>query len=474
MKRMRLAATGEQQKQHSIIEKWPPFLIALLCLLLGAFIQRGTVDLSNSLGRDSFTLLNLFQGGELPATFMTFLIARIGAFFALWGFLKEFRQKGYEFGGLCGAILLAIHPIFASNNGRFGLFLWSLALFWWLLYFSHFIKKLGFLLPTLTAAIGGIFLSVWMLVLTALLFCFLFEKWKPSKTIGLGNRIVILVTFCFYMTIFSLPGLEEWRNTILTYPKAWLRYLLTCGLSLQYLYSWGAGMLLGISFISTLFFYPTMLVSLIVICGVILGGAGLDLSGVLFLWVILCTLTGMMFDKGWHYLIQKKSIFLPNVLVLSFIMASFHLWQDKYIYAAMSAPSVFRSEFLHQCGEVLSQPEIWDSSVLKVTSENSDSKSCFAAFGNYHRSFPGRYRVTVYACHVGHSPGLVDINVVNKRTVFSRNALPVGESFSDCRPFPTVSVKYNTSPYPFMLLEHRIYYGGEGILYFDRVEVEAL
>ncbi len=79
-------------RQDNLITHRPRFFLALMLVLLGSVVHRETLDLANSLGVESFELLNLFQGIVLPATLTTFIAARVLVFFLLWGFLEVFHQ----------------------------------------------------------------------------------------------------------------------------------------------------------------------------------------------------------------------------------------------------------------------------------------------------------------------------------------------------------------------------------------------
>lgn len=470
------------------------FFLALILLFLGTFVNRETLDLAKNLGDVSFRLLNLFRGVQLPATLTTFIIARVAVFFLLWGFLKTFKQLGRSKGGIIGALLLSLHPFVTSTGGQPGIFMVTLALFWWIAVFSHsyfpqkgkggqsgwfaffsFMNAPGCFLPLLIVIVGSIVLSPWMLVLACLVLLLNPRNIWPSQSLRLGIGVGLLIFVIIAIGILELSVLEDWRGEILAKGKlSWLKHFLNFGQSLDAIYLWGALLLFcfGVGILS--FVYPEIIILLLVSISLVLGIIGLDLAGLLFLWVVLCSLVGLAFEISWHYLVRFNKILLPNLLALILTITLFHLCREEPIYGLIEAQKVYRADFQHQCGEYILQPAISEEKIFMVDPDNSGAKDCFAIFGNYHRIFPGRYRATFYTCQVGSSVSLVDVSQAVAQATLGGKAIPNVPSLSECRPLPAVVVKYDTSRYPFSPVEHRVYYGGEGVIYFDRVEVEAL
>lgn len=483
------------QKDDFTLSRSQSFL-ALILLFLGTFANRETLDLAKNLGDVSFRLLNLFRGVQLPATLTTFIIARVAVFFLLWGFLKAFKQLGRSKGGIIGALLLSLHPLLTSTGGQPGIFMISLALFWWIavlsrsyfpqkekggqsgrLAFFHFMKAPGCFFPLLIVIVGSIVLSPWMLVLASLVLIQNPRNIWSSRSLRWGIGVGLLILVIIAIGILELSGLEDWRGEILTKGKSsWLKHFLNFGQSLDAIYLWGTLLLFCFGVGVLAFVYPEVIILLLVSVSLVLGMIGLDLGGLLFLWIVLCSLVGLAFEVSWHYLVRFRfnRILLPNLLTLILTITLFHLCREEPLYGLIGARKVYRDAFQHQCGEYILQPAISEEKIFMVDPGNSGAKDCFAIFGNYHRSFPGRYRATFYTCQVGSSVSLVDVSQAVAQATLGGKAIPGVPSLSECQPLPSVVVKYDTSRYPFSPVEHRIYYGGEGVIYFDRVEVEAL
>jgi len=462
-------------RQDNFVTLRPRFFLALLLVLLGSIVHRETLDLANSLGAESSELLNLFQGIELPATLTTLIAAKVIVFFLLWGFLEVFNQVGRPTGGFIGAVLLSLHPLFASNSGRFAVFMGAIAVFWWLCVLSRFMKFSGFLLPGLIAIIGGVFLSPWMLVLASLTPLVIRRKIRSSRSRRLGVGIVLLVCVVIVVGILSLPELEDWRNTILAKEQSsWLKNFLHVGQTLHYIYLWGALVLFCFGAGIGAVFSPEIIFGFLASTSLVLGFIGLDLGGLIMLWMVLCALVGLAFDMSWQYMTKLGNILLANLLVLILIISMFNGYRGNIVYELMKTPKIYRAEFQHQCGEYVPSPDSSEKKFFMVDTEISKGKTCWAALGNYHFSLPGKYRATFYVCQFGSSQSFVDISQKSGEIGLASKPVPTVESISGCQPLPGVVLKYDVSPYQRSSIEHRVYYGGEGVTYFDRVEVEAL
>jgi hypothetical protein len=462
-------------RQDNFITHRPRFFLALMLVLLGTVVHRETLDLANSLGTESFELLNLFQGIELPATLTTLIAAKVIVFLFLWGFLEVFHQLERPIGGLIGAFLLSLHPLFASNSGRFAIFMGVLAIFWWVCHLSRFMKSSGFLFPVLIAVIGGVVLSPWMLVLASLTPLVIQRKIWPSNSSRLGVGIVLLICVLIAIGILSLHELEDWQGAILAKEQSsWLKNFLLVGQTVHFIYLWGALVLFCFGTgIGTLFF-PDIITGFLVSASLALGFIRLDLGGLIMLWMILCTLVGLAFDVSWQYMTKLRNILLPNLLVLILTISMFNCYRENTVYELMKAPKTYRTEFQHNCGEYVPSLDSSEKELFMVDPENSEGKICWAALGNYHYCLPGKYRATFYVCQFGSSHSFVDISQKAGKIALASNPVPTVDLISGCQPLPGVVLKYNISPYQHSPVEHRVYYGGEGVTYFDRVEVEAL
>ncbi len=350
-----------------------------------------------------------------------------------------------------------------------------LAVFWWLCVLSRLIKRSGFLLLVSIAIIGAVFLSPWTLILVSLTPLVIHRKIWPSKSRRLSVGIVLLVCLVITLSILSLPELEDWQNnTLAKEQSSWLKNFLHIGQNLHFIYLWGALVLFCFGVGIGAIFFPEFIFGFLASTSLVLGFMGLDLGGLIMLWIVLCTLVGLVFDMIWQYMIMLRKILLPNLLLLILIISMFNCYRGNIVYELMLSPQIYRSEFQHQCGKYVAFSDNSEEKLFMVDSEDSDGKICWAAMGNYHYCLPGKYRATFYVCQFDSSLSFVDISQKAGKIALASNPVPTVESISGCKPLPGVELKYNVSPYLFAPVEHRVYYGGEGVMYFDRVEVEAL
>lgn len=460
------------------MEQRSNFFSALILVVLGIVVHSYSLNLSPNIPSANASLLPVFKGVVLLPTISNLLFIKVSLFFLLWGFLKVFSQLGKPVGGLSGALLLAVYPLLAVNSGELGVFVFVLALFWWsvvLAYRAHNVS--AYLLPFAIVLLCSYFITPWMLMLSGILVILSYERVKQGKRDRLIAICMSLFMIVSLLLILILPFFQRLENYILFHEQyTWLRRFLTMGITFDLIYSWGAAVLICFGGFAAIRVYPKAISFFILCLGGILFVIGLDLGGIVVLWIVFATLLAFAFDSIWSYFKTHGMVWISNVLIIIFVVCVFNIDPDKHLYSIMQAQKINKNNFQYRCGSFVKRPQLSSDKLVVVSPEspgNEEGKGCWVAFGNNQYALPGRYRATFFVCHEGAVDSFVDVWQGHGQKILGREEISEVSMATDCtESLSAIEIEYDVTEKLSGPVEHRVFYGNKGTLYFDRVEVE--
>jgi len=451
--------------------------ISFWLLILGTFFYRHTFDVSSSLTPEPISLLLISLGTDIPPTIVNFFLGKIAQLFLLCGFLTVFRRIGRPVGGFAGVLLLSIHPLVSHNSGYLAVFTGVIALVWWSVAFTHqYESTRKYVFPATISLAAAFFLSPWMLLLPAIAMILDSRDRNSFQNVKKFSPPLYLVLFGVILFITVLMSTQELQKNLLSQEGlGWLKNCLLAGQSLDFIYSWGALVILCFALFSGVYLYPQMTLYFLIISGVIISFMGLDLIGILVLWIIIATLAAVTFDVCWKYLAGIYPIWITNLLAVLLITLLFNIDQKGNLETLMQSQKNQRF-FAHKCGKYIVHPDNPAKKMLFVNPELSQEEGCFASAQNYHYSIPGRYRARFFVCQTGSSSSFADIAQDHGEKILAVKNIPEANPKSECsQSLQSLDVEYTvTKSKPGAILEHRVFYSGQGVLHFDRVELELL
>lgn len=467
-------------RKENFIHRYPAYLWAGGGVLLSSFVGRELFDVAANLGSSPLPLLNFSAGQALPATLTMLVAAKIATFFLLWGWVTRFEQAQQKTGGVFSAFLFALHPLMTANSGRMGLFIGVLAFFWWGWVASSSSLKAfpTWIFPLCIILTGSILLSPWFFVLLALVPLFLrspFRGMRFSSTQRLRFRVFLAIVVLVTLYLFCSP--TDVRNLLENHSVLWVENIQYFFLSLSSLYVWGAFIFFCFGFGLVLWRHPASILLIVGLTFGVLSITRFDLGGILLLWTVLCVLAGIAVELSWKPLIASGFQILPNLLLVLLLAAALHFGHRDYIHNLLLAQKQYRSSFASECGEWTQPPTFAQDEMFLTIAEHADhANGCYLAFGNYHNVLPGRYEAAFYLCYsaMSNSETIVDVTQRKGTQVLATESVPVSDSSTNCISFPSAVLTYTILKNPRSSVEHRLYYGGQGQLYFHHVDIKAI
>jgi hypothetical protein len=431
-------------------------LYSAFLVLLGMFLH-----CREFFTHDSVSLLNLFHGLELSDTWLNFFLTKCAAYLCLAGFLKALRGPNM-LGACAGALLLATHPLFSVNSSRLGIFIASGALVWWLLVLAREKKSFFYsALPAVWVLLCAFSLSPWMLVF--LPFC---ANRLKNRLISKKIHIALSATALLFLLLSGL---------ILRFhagSESWLKPFFLWGHSLGFIYHDESFFLFILSSSIAAWFYPVFILSALACVGLSMSLGGLDLGGILCLWSFLSGTAVMAFNE-----LMGKSRFFDSVWKKAFLLVIFfafvlQFYHHEHFDRLLAARGKYSKEFHHQCGQPLEKKGV-SGRIFRGIHAGGSSGECWLAFGNYHTSLPGKYEAKFRLIASGAEDSYIDVTQENGKRILARKYISEEYGSPGTLTFSSVTIDYDTADMPFSPVEHRVHYGGKGLLYFEGVKLEA-
>lgn len=435
------------------------------------------VDISASLTEEPVSLLFLFRGIALQPTIINLIFAKIALFFMLWGIFKVFSRIEKPVAGFVVGILVTMHPLLSMNGGYFTVFIAISAVFWWILAFCNpqVLTRKTYISAAVTL-LSGIFISPWFLLFIVILVALAGDKKKYSKNIHISAGVAVLL-FCTFLILFaSVPSFQQWSNSLLSKQGLfWLKSFVKVGPTLHYVYSWGALVPVLFMLITGVWFAPAVLLLMLLCISGILSIVGLDLGGILLLWILFSVLVAIAFDNLWNYLLSKNKVWVANILVIVLVICLFQIDQEGRQQQLVATRKDHKSNFIFTGGKTIFHPQASMENVLVVSSGEVDKNGAWLVFGNYHINLPGRYRATFYSCQQGSPNSYLDVSQAHGRAILNSRTIPELDTIASCeQSLLAVEMEYTVFDRLNSPVEHRLFYDSQGIVYFDHVAVEVI
>lgn len=437
-------------------------------------------------------MLNLFYGLELPDTYLNYLLTKCATWLFLAGFIRIFSGG---IGAFAGALLMAVHPLFSMNGSRLGIFTAAIALFWWLLVIAQERRNLFYTsLPALWILLCAAAISPWIILFLPFwaLKTLTFETLQGAGGAQIPRSIIwnrqlsillkkyektfapatISIFIILFLTIFLVhTGFLQNRIESSSYLH-FLKPFVLLDRVWGFIYNWKSFILFTVCLGVMAWRYPLFSL-MFFLCACLSLTRMFDLGGILCLWISLSGITAVMLNDIFRNSSLFKGTWKKFSGFLVFLIFALCLFQKDSFDQILNARRQYVNGFYHQCGNHQEKKGFLNQALWGIDSDNS-SAECWLAFGNYHTPLPGHYLAKFHLISSGAFGSYVETVQDNGKRILARQYIVDEHENSGVFSFSPVTVDYDTTSGPITPVEHRVHYGGKGVLYFEGVETQPI